>query len=88
MLAGIAADKNLLLGGQPTQRVEHTIAPAADAWASFVEDVRSRQEAVDVEFEPVEVSGDAPQKTAATLPPANSAPQPENIDADSQRVTL
>jgi hypothetical protein len=88
MLAGIAADKNLLLGGQPTQRVEHTIAPAADAWASFVEDVRSRQEAVDVAWEPVEVAGNTAQKDIAALPPVNSVPQPEIIDADVQRLTL
>jgi hypothetical protein len=43
---------------------------------------------VDVAWEPVEVAGDTAQKAAAALPPANSAPQPESIDADDQRLTL
>lgn len=88
MLAGIAADKNLLLGGQPTQRVEHTLAPAADAWASFVEDIRKREDVVDAAFEPVAVAGDTPQKEASALPAANLSVTPEIIDVDVQRLTL
>lgn len=73
MLAGIAADKNLLMAGQPTQRIEHSFAPAAEAWGQFVEDVRKQQEAkqdvVDVVFEPVGLETAAPQKAAALPPP-------------------
>ena len=73
MLAGIAADKNLLMAGQPTQRVEHSFAPAAEAWGQFVEDVRKQQEAkqdvLDVAFEPVGSETAAPQKAAALPPP-------------------
>jgi len=88
MLAGIATDKNLLLGGQPTQRVEHTVAPAADAWASFVEGIKARGDVVDVAWEPVTVDGNTPQKEAATLPAPNITVQPENIEPDDQRLTL
>jgi hypothetical protein len=88
VMSAIATEKSELLSGGATQRVEHVTAPAAEAWDTFVAGLKARGDVVDVAFEPVEVSGDAPQKTAATLPPANSAPQPENIDADSQRVTL
>ena len=73
MLAGIAADKNLLMAGQPTQRIEHSFAPAAEAWGQFVEDVRKQQEAkqdvVDVAFEPVGIET-APEQKASALPPA------------------
>ena len=73
MLAGIAADKNLLMAGQPTQRIEHSFAPAAEAWGQFVEDVRRQQEAkqdvVDVAFQPVGSEAPEPQKAAALPPP-------------------
>ena len=88
MLAGISTDKNLLLGGQPTARVEHTVAPAADAWASFVEDIRQRVDVVDVAFEPVTVDGNTAQKEAGTLPAPNLTIKPEIIDVDVQRLTL
>jgi hypothetical protein len=73
MLAGIAADKNLLLGGQPTQRIEHTVAPAAEAWGSFVEHMRQEvreRDAIDVPFEPVGTGSASAQKASALLAPA------------------
>ncbi len=56
IVAGIASDKALLLSGEPTQRVEVSIAPAADQWASFVAGLRDQQEAevIDVPFRLVE----------------------------------
>jgi hypothetical protein len=69
MLAGIAADKNLLMAGQPTQRIEHSFAPAAEAWGEFVAGLRKSGDVVDVEFQPVGPEAAAPQK-AAELPPA------------------
>ena len=68
MLAGIAADKNLLMAGQPTQRIEHSFAPAAEAWGEFVAGLRKRDEVIDVAFEPVGGPAADPQKAAA-LPP-------------------
>jgi hypothetical protein len=70
MLAGIAADKNLLMGGQPTQRIEHSVAPAAEAWGSFVDHLREQvkeRDVVDVAFEPVG-TGSADAQKAAALP--------------------
>jgi hypothetical protein len=56
IVAGIASDKALLLSGEPTQRVEVNIAPAADQWAAFVAGLRDQQEAevIDVPFRLVE----------------------------------
>jgi hypothetical protein len=56
ILSGIATDKAELLTGQPTQRIEVSIAPAADQWASFVAGLRGSngEEIVDVAFERVE----------------------------------
>jgi hypothetical protein len=76
MLSGIAADKNLMLGGQPTQRIEHTVAPAAEAWGSFVEHMRQEakeRDVIDVAFEPVGPREPDAQKAAALPAPADSA---------------
>jgi hypothetical protein len=57
ILSAIAVDKDLLLSGQPTQRVEVSIAPAAEQWASFVSSLRGSngdEEVIDVPFRPVE----------------------------------
>lgn len=53
IVSGISTDKALLLSGEPTQRIEISIGPAAEQWDSFVADLR-RREAIDVPFEPVE----------------------------------
>ena len=58
ILSGIATDKAELLTGQPTQRIEVSIAPAADEWLEFVAGLKRKQEAteevIDVAFQPVE----------------------------------
>jgi hypothetical protein len=68
IMAAVATDKSELLSGGATQRVEHVMAPAADAWASFVSGLKSEQ-VIDVEFQPVGSVSAAPQKAAA-LPDA------------------
>jgi hypothetical protein len=88
IMSAVATEKAELLSGGPTHRVEHVVAPAAEAWESFVQGLKQRGDVVDVAWEPVEVAGDMPQKTASALPPVNSVPQPEIIDADVQRLTL
>jgi hypothetical protein len=60
IVSGISTDKALLLSGEPTQRVEVNVGPAADQWEAFVANLR-RQEAIDVQFEPVELAA-PPQK--------------------------
>jgi hypothetical protein len=67
IMSAVATEKSELLSGGPTQRVEHTVAPAADAWESFVAGLKQRGDVVDVAWEPVEVAGDTAQK-AAELP--------------------
>ena len=69
IMSAVATEKAELLSGGATQRVEHVMAPAADAWAEFVSGLRKGSEVVDVEFQPVEGAAAAPQKAAA-LPEA------------------
>ena len=59
ILSGISSDKMELLSGQPTQRIEVNIAPAADQWLEFVAGLKQQQareagEVIDVAFRPVE----------------------------------
>jgi hypothetical protein len=68
IMSAVASEKAELLSGGATQRVEHVMAPAADAWASFVSGLKSEQ-VIDVEFQSVGSVSAAPQKAAA-LPEA------------------
>ena len=72
VLSAIASEKMELLSGNPTQRVEHVMAPAADAWSDFVSGLRSAQ-VIDVTAERVDLTvgseGREAQKAAA-LPAA------------------
>jgi hypothetical protein len=64
IVSGISTDKAELLTGQPTQRIEVTVAPAADQWASFVAGLRGGncdEEVIDVAFRPVSEAA-PPQK--------------------------
>jgi hypothetical protein len=60
IVSGIATDKALLLSGEPTQRIEVNIAPAADEWLEFVAGLKEKQareaggEVIDVAFRPVQ----------------------------------
>jgi hypothetical protein len=72
IMSAVATEKAELLSGGATQRVEHVMAPAADAWADFVAGLKRREDAVDVAFEPVGGAADAGQKEQAmALPPPN-----------------
>jgi hypothetical protein len=64
IMSAVATEKSELLAGGATQRVEHVMAPAADAWASFVSGLKSEQ-VIDVAFEPVGAQEPAGQKAAA-----------------------
>lgn len=72
IMSAVSTEKSELLSGGATQRVEHVMAPAADAWASFVSGLKSEQ-VIDVTPERVDlpvgtVSADA--QKAAALPAA------------------
>jgi hypothetical protein len=69
VLSAIASEKMELLSGNPTQRVEHVVAPAADAWQDFVSGLRSAN-VIDVVAEPVGTVSAEPQKAAALPAPA------------------
>jgi hypothetical protein len=88
IMSAVATEKSELLSGGVTQRVEHVMAPAADAWQEFVAGLKRREDAVDVAFEPVAGSADAGQKEAArALPP----PNPDDIaisSVEDQGLTL
>jgi hypothetical protein len=72
IMSAVATEKAELLSGGATQRVEHVMAPAADAWLDFVSGLRKGAEVIDVAFEPVGGAADAGQKEQAmALPPPN-----------------
>jgi hypothetical protein len=72
IMSAVATEKSELLSGGVTQRVEHVMAPAADAWADFVAGLKRREDAVDVAFEPVTgAAADAQKDQAMALPPPN-----------------
>jgi hypothetical protein len=68
VLSAIASEKMELLSGNPTQRVEHVMAPAADQWSDFVSGLRSAN-VIDVAFEPVGSEAPGTQKAAALPAP-------------------
>jgi hypothetical protein len=76
IMSAVATEKAELLSGGATQRVEHVMAPAADAWLDFVSGLRKGAEVIDVAFEPVSGPAAGPQK-AAELP----APSPKPDDS-------
>jgi hypothetical protein len=69
IMSAVASEKAELLSGGATARVEHVMAPAADAWQDFVSGLRKGAEVIDVTFEPVGTQAAGPQKAAA-LPEA------------------
>jgi hypothetical protein len=72
IMSAVASEKAELLSGGATQRVEHVVAPAADAWLEFVAGLKRGSEAIDVEFQPVGGAAAPGQKESArALPPPN-----------------
>ena len=68
IMSAVATEKSELLSGGATQRVEHVMAPAADAWADFVAGLK-QADVIEVTAEPVGSEAPAPQKAAALPPP-------------------
>jgi len=66
IMSAVSTEKAELLSGGATQRVEHVMAPAADAWQDFVSGLKSAN-VIDVVAEPVGPQEPAAQK-AAELP--------------------
>ena len=66
IMSAVASEKAELLSGGATQRVEHVMAPAADAWADFVAGLK-QADVIDVVAEPVGTET-APAQKAAALP--------------------
>lgn len=64
IMSAVATEKSELLSGGATQRVEHVMAPAADAWQDFVAGLR-QADVIEVIAEPVASEAPAPQKAAA-----------------------
>jgi len=87
IMSAVATEKAELLSGGATQRVEHVMAPAADAWASFVSGLKSEQ-VIDVAFEPVGAQEPGGQKDAPALPDAPITPDRDSAGVDDQHVTL
>jgi hypothetical protein len=70
IMSAVASEKAELLSGGATQRVEHVMAPAADAWQDFVSGLRKGDQVIDVPFEPVGPREPDAQKAAALPDPA------------------
>jgi hypothetical protein len=87
IMSAVSTEKSELLSGGATQRVEHVMAPAADAWASFVSGLKSEQ-VIDVAFEPVGAQEPGGQKDAPALPDAPITPDRDSAGVDDQHVTL
>lgn len=68
IMSAVATEKMELLSGGATQRVEHVMAPAADAWADFVAGLK-QADVIEVAAEPVGSEVPAPQKAAALPAP-------------------
>ena len=85
IMAAVATDKSELLSGGVTARVEHVMAPAADAWQDFVSGLRKSGEVVDVAFEPVAGAEPAAQK-AAELPPVSTTSTVESASSVSEEA--
>ena len=69
IMSAVASEKAELLSGGATQRVEHVMAPAADAWQDFVAGLKASGDVVDVAFQPVGSEAPQPEKAAALPPP-------------------
>jgi len=65
IMSAVATEKSELLSGGATQRVEHVLAPAADAWQDFESGLRKGEQVIDVPFEPVGPRDPDAQKAAA-----------------------
>lgn len=75
IVAGISTDKALLLTGEPTQRVEVNIAPAADQWMEFVAGLKRQEgagEVIDVAFQPIGLAAGADKQEYGCLLPTGS----------------
>jgi len=78
IVSGIATDKSLLLSGEPTQRIEVSIAPAADEWLEFVAGLKEKQareaggEVIDVAFQPIPLAGSVDKQEYGFLLPTGS----------------
>ena len=70
IMSAVSTEKAELLSGGATARVEHVMAPAADAWQDFVAGLRKSGEVIDVAFQPVASEAPAPQKANALPPPS------------------
>ena len=69
IMSAVATEKSELLAGGATQRVEHVMAPAADAWSDFVSGLRKVDQVIDVVAEPVGTVEPETQKAAALPSP-------------------
>jgi len=78
IMSAVASEKAELLSGGATQRVEHVMAPAADAWQEFVSGLRKGAEVIDVAFQPVGAQERPPEKELPSLPPAPIEPNRES----------
>jgi hypothetical protein len=88
IMSAVATEKAELLSGGATQRVEHVMAPAADAWADFVAGLKRREDSTDVAFQPVEGQPGEPQKAAELPAPGPKQDNPAHWTIEDEPLTL
>jgi len=88
IMSAVATEKAELLSGGATQRVEHVMAPAADAWLDFVAGLKRREDATDVAFQPVEGQPGEPQKAAELPAPGPKQDNPVHWTLEDEPLTL
>jgi hypothetical protein len=81
IMSAVATEKSELLSGGPTARIEHIAAPADQQWEQFLEGLKAKADAIDVEFEPVSTPAGDTEKT-----PTPSLPPPPPIDNETGRT--
>jgi len=86
IMSAVSTEKSELLSGGATQRVEHVMAPAADAWESFVAGLK-QADVIEVASEPVSGAAAEPQKAAALPPIATDADVSDAISASPSTAT-
>jgi hypothetical protein len=88
IMSAVATEKAELLSGGATQRVEHVMAPAADAWLDFVAGLKRREDSVDVAFQPVEGQPGEPQKAAELPAPGPKQDNSAHWTLEDEPLTL
>jgi hypothetical protein len=90
IMSAVATEKSELLAGGATQRVEHVMAPAADAWQDFVSGLRKGDQVIDVTPERVDITVGSAERAGQievpALPDAPIMPNQQSASVEDQHL--